>query len=123
MAKNDVLELESKVKDIVIFPGDLNEYERVKGYRVEVIDTEEEDKGFLIIKNVRHEGPKFEDVFPANKYLARSLIALGMEAIVSTSHNFNAQRYRNTGAHDYIITYYGLPVRKVVLKEKLPTKI
>ena len=65
-----------------------------------------------------HDGPKHEDIFPADKYLARSLIALGMEAIVSTNNTFNAQRYRDTGFHDYMVSYYGLPVRRIGSREQ-----
>ena len=85
---------------VVIFPGSISEYESFVGYKVQVVDiennedTEDSDKGLWISTNRR-----------GNVYEKKELKKLGIEALV------NAHCVRITDKETHF-EYYGLPVRR-----------
>ena len=84
-----------ELKKLVLFPGDIKEYEQFVGHSVEVVDTGIPNKSFL---------------FDNQGYMPNSLVPLlklgnGIEAIVHAS----ISTYDSSNARDVI---YGLPVRR-----------
>lgn len=83
------------LKGIILFPGSVQEYERFRGYEVEIVDTQNlQDKG------VRY-GYLFDDALQDsenrinNRRLAKLLIQDNVEALVNVSSSI-----------------YGLPVKR-----------
>ncbi|MEK6836024.1 MAG: hypothetical protein AABX55_03320, partial [Nanoarchaeota archaeon] len=56
---NNTINLESiRFEDLIIFPGNQDEYERFKGYKVEIIDTGLIDKYFYVRYVQQKDSPK-----------------------------------------------------------------
>ena len=88
------------VDKIVIFPGSVAEYERLRGYEVEIIDTQSECKGVFMSRGDGSNNIK-------DKELRNYLIDKNIEAIVNdTFYPFIGE-----------VLHYGLPVRKKEIKE------
>ena len=102
----------AEILDQVIFtPESKSEYELRVGYLVEVIDTDEQDKGVIFEKD----GGRFKGGYHLEKRLAEA----GIEAVVETSISFKTivSIVRGGGPYDRIKTettqfYYGLPVAR-----------
>ena len=91
---------EKAVHKIVIFPGSVVEYERLRGYEVQIIDSQSECKGVFMVRN--NGSNKI-----ANKKHRDYLIDNNIEAIVNdTFYPFIGE-----------ILHYGLPVRKKEIEE------
>ena len=88
------------LEKLVLFPGSVQEYSNFRGYDVEVVDTEESNKGVF---------------FDIEQRFTDQLITLidkkGVEALVNVSYRLVwARSISGLVPHDPII--YGLPVRK-----------
>lgn len=104
--KERELKYKEAVKQIIAFPGSLAEYERLKSYDVEIIDTQKRDKGVMLCLGEER------IVIGRHNEFRDYLIDQGIEAIV------NAVAFVNPGVDAVINTtiHYGLPVRKKVQK-------
>lgn len=94
------------VSRLIIFPGDISEYEKLVGYKVEMINIDSRQKGVTVI-----EGGKIGICGIIGKQ-GHHLVYEGIEAIVHATIvekiNFDMDKSIYEGA----LGYYGLPVRK-----------
>lgn len=89
------------MSELEITPESIAEYEKRKRYPVEVIDTGKQNKGLVAECRVGRYAFPFEE----GKEVKR-LFDDGLEALV------DANVFQRETHDQYIIAYYGLPVRK-----------
>ncbi len=90
-------ELTERMKNISLFPGSVKEYEKFKGYEVEIIDTKSPDKSFFPF-----------DYRYSELSIYESLLDQGLEAIVNLRYKATPAAGESLGGS----SPYGLPVRK-----------
>ena len=74
-------ELDEALARVKFFPGSQEEYERLVGYEVRIIDTKMRDMGVTLIRSDHCEGGyKFPGIIP----LKKRLVEQGVEAIIRT---------------------------------------
>lgn len=96
----DEVKYKEALSKIILFPGNMEEYKRFKGYPVKVIDTTREDKGFALAKD------KIKGVYAPNEELGRYMVDNGIEAIVNANDTLSQSQSATTRL------IYGLPVRR-----------
>ena len=90
-----------KMEKIILFPGNVTEYEKFKGYEVEILDTGQTDKSIY----------PFDCCFKENKglNLYKKMLDSGLEAIVNLRYKtFPSKDEKCPGRSEL----YGLPVKK-----------
>jgi len=95
------------LKQIALFPGSVEEYEKFRGYKVEIIDTKQPDKG-IQLDSLFDDRLQDADYRINNRRLGKLLVSEGVEALVNVvPGNFLSNSSYNS-------LRYGLPVKRKV---------
>ena len=89
---------DTALEQVIITPESKDSYERRRGYSVEVIDTNDRNKGIIFINSTWHKSLSLDGDFK----LKRHLVEARIEAIVEANYS----------RHEHFDYYYGLPVAK-----------
>ncbi|MEK6899705.1 MAG: hypothetical protein AABX05_01140 [Nanoarchaeota archaeon] len=92
-------EYKELIMALIITPESIESYQRRMGYTVEVIDTEEQNKGVIFEKNSNGYGLK------GSYELKKRLVKACIEAIVEANYSL-------ANIDEHTESFYGLPVRR-----------
>lgn len=97
---------------IRLFPGSQAEYERFRGYGVEVIDLKGIDFGVF----ARRINDEVFDFYYNGSRVGSDLAERGVEALVNVTRVLSGKHSLDEGNNNY----YGLPVRKMAKRSENP---
>ncbi len=110
--ENRINDLNREVRKIILFPGSVQEYEKFKGYEVEIYDTGKSNKGLVYEDLISFKDVHVSDLERLEQI--EKLIENGVEALVNI--NFKVIGGGQWSPNGTICAgggnYYGLPVRK-----------
>ena len=88
----------------ILFPGNIKEYEKFKGYNVEIVDTERPDKGMsLDLAILETDNLRTINSYKEQHEFFGKMLAKGMEALVNLTFE---------SRNEACSIPYGLPIRK-----------